>query len=117
MRWFCLVCSPLEPIVNGGYDCSVNETDEKNCSLVCDPGYAFSVEPLPFYECGPDTFYRWAFETDENPNLQLPECTGLTKLLWIDKETMQLSCTCTCIGKYTVTLLFMKSDCIIFQRS
>jgi len=51
-------------------------TDSVNCTLHCKPGNAFDHDPKDFYICGPETLHQWDFQTDDNPLMHLPACTG-----------------------------------------
>ena len=68
------VCSKLEPPEHGFVNCSGDESI--NCTVACDDGYEFSIEPLPYYYCGPDTANRWSHQTEDNPRARVPDCAG-----------------------------------------
>ncbi|KAL5012411.1 hypothetical protein ScPMuIL_010962 [Solemya velum] len=78
----CPVCSVLNPPKNGFIDCDNNtESDTLECTIHCDEGYEFDREPMPMYCCGPETFYTWDFQTEDNPHAQLPSCTEHTNAM------------------------------------
>lgn len=73
------VCGKLEPPEHGFVNCSDDESI--NCTVACDAGYEFSIEPLPYYYCGPDTASRWSHRTEDNPRARVPDCAGVLNAL------------------------------------
>ncbi|XP_053381797.1 sushi, von Willebrand factor type A, EGF and pentraxin domain-containing protein 1-like [Mercenaria mercenaria] len=72
----CPVCPQISAPMNGSLEC-VNDTESINCTVSCDDGFDFDIEPLPLYYCGPDTFQEWNYQTDENPERRLPKCVAI----------------------------------------
>ncbi|KAK2167893.1 hypothetical protein NP493_1251g00009 [Ridgeia piscesae] len=80
----CPVCGKLEPPEHGFVNCSGDESI--NCTVACDDGYEFSIEPLPDYYCGPDTAHRWSHQTEDNPRARVPDCAAAMRgLVWAIK--------------------------------
>lgn len=71
------MCSTISAPSNGSLEC-FNDTESINCTISCDDGFDFDIEPLPLYFCGPETFHEWNFQTDENPERRLPKCVGMS---------------------------------------
>jgi len=69
------VCSLLNAPGNGTSDCQ-NVSDTINCTITCDDGFDFDIQPLDYYICGPDTSYEWNIQSDDNPDGKLPRCSG-----------------------------------------
>lgn len=65
----------MPTIANGTVKCH-NDTLNVNCTVECNDGFDFDIEPLDEYVCGPDTFHIWNFETSVNPLRRLPKCVG-----------------------------------------
>ncbi|XP_060568381.1 sushi, von Willebrand factor type A, EGF and pentraxin domain-containing protein 1-like isoform X2 [Ruditapes philippinarum] len=72
----CPVCREIQPPGNGSIEC-VNDTDSINCTMSCDDGFDFDIEPLPLYYCGPQTSQEWNFQNDENPDRRIPSCVEI----------------------------------------
>ena len=70
-----VVCPEITAPENGTVSC-INDTDGLNCTLNCNVGFAFDIEPLDSYFCGQETFHIWNYETDINPLRRLPGCVG-----------------------------------------
>ncbi|WAQ94725.1 CRUM1-like protein [Mya arenaria] len=69
----CPDCPALVVPGNGTAECKqVNGTF--NCSIYCDEGFEFDMEPLHNYYCGPETAHVWNFDTFSNPLRKLPSC-------------------------------------------
>ncbi|CAG2227187.1 unnamed protein product [Mytilus edulis] len=74
----CRVCKQLVEQDNTVLSCHDNTgTDTINCTLNCQPGFAFDHDPKDYYFCGPDTLHEWDFQTNENPLARLPSCTEI----------------------------------------
>ena len=76
MFFFFAECPSISPPDNGTIACS-NDSGSLNCTIMCNPGFDFDIEPLDYYFCGPETFHEWNFHTVINPFHRLPECTGI----------------------------------------
>lgn len=70
-------CSKLRRTKGASITC--DETSElKHCVISCRPGLYFSYPPLPYYECGVATGYKWNHQNDDNnPTGRLPSCSGM----------------------------------------
>ncbi|KAL3870955.1 hypothetical protein ACJMK2_038980 [Sinanodonta woodiana] len=92
----CPVCPEISPPANGSISCN-NDTRNINCTVQCEEGYQFDIEPLDFYLCGEDTAHEWNFQTEDNPNRRLPKCTaiqpaeevGFTLRYWYEELTCE----------------------------
>lgn len=73
----CPTCPNITAPDNGTISCD-SENDTIVCSISCNDGFDFDIEPLESYFCGPKTFHIWNFETDVNPLRKLPKCTKIT---------------------------------------
>ncbi|XP_048245093.1 uncharacterized protein LOC124148984 [Haliotis rufescens] len=61
-RLQCPACITFPKPPNSVFEC--NQTGStQSCKLRCNPGYSFTNEPLPSYNCGPGTDYTWDYET------------------------------------------------------
>ncbi|XP_033728072.1 uncharacterized protein LOC117317375 [Pecten maximus] len=81
----CPVCKKLTAPDNSILDCIWNTTEEAiNCTLSCNHGYNFDHAAKTVFQCGPDTFYLWDFQTDDNPYGRLPACTKIAEGSKID---------------------------------
>ncbi|KAH3713155.1 hypothetical protein DPMN_072941 [Dreissena polymorpha] len=70
----CPECSALRRPY--GVEISCNESVEiKSCTLTCRPGLYFAEPPLPVYECGISTGYKWNHQNTANPTAILPSCS------------------------------------------
>ncbi|XP_052801058.1 uncharacterized protein LOC128231848 isoform X3 [Mya arenaria] len=55
-----------------------NESQElQSCTIGCRPGLYFADPPLPVYECGLATGYKWNHENENNPTGRLQSCSEL----------------------------------------
>ncbi|KAL3870926.1 hypothetical protein ACJMK2_038954 [Sinanodonta woodiana] len=92
----CPVCPEIFPPANGSISC-YNDTRNINCTVQCEEGYQFDIEPLDFYLCGEYTAHEWNFQTKDNPNRRLPKCTaiqpadevGFTLRYWYEELTCE----------------------------
>ena len=57
-------------------NCNETESSEK-CTVSCRPDLYFASPPLPVYECGRATGYKWNHQTEDNPDARLPTCSGM----------------------------------------
>lgn len=83
---FCyiVVCKQLVEQENTVLFCHNNTaTDTINCTLNCQPGFAFDHDPKDYYFCGPETLHEWDFQTNENPLARLPSCTGMSYITFV----------------------------------
>ncbi|KAK3102731.1 hypothetical protein FSP39_013507, partial [Pinctada imbricata] len=74
----CPVCSILTAPTNSTLYCSSFSNGTMNCTLQCDDGYDFDHTPKPYYLCGPDTFFLWDYQTDDNVFGRLPYCNAIS---------------------------------------
>ncbi|KAL3870958.1 hypothetical protein ACJMK2_038983 [Sinanodonta woodiana] len=92
----CPVCPEISPPANGSIRC-YNDTRNINCTVQCEKGYQFDIEPMDFYLCGEDTAHEWNFQTEDNPSRRLPKCTaiqpaeevGFTLRYWYEELTCE----------------------------
>ncbi|XP_063419373.1 sushi, von Willebrand factor type A, EGF and pentraxin domain-containing protein 1-like [Mytilus trossulus] len=74
----CRVCKQLVEQENTVLSCHNNTAiDTINCTLNCQPGFAFDHDPKDYYFCGPETLHEWDFQTNDNPLARLPSCTEI----------------------------------------
>ncbi|XP_048241876.1 uncharacterized protein LOC124144002 [Haliotis rufescens] len=75
--------------------------DLTQCTIKCRDDLVFAEEPLPVYECGAKTEYKWSHWTEDHPEGRLPPCTpvksanGFTMTRKVDLPTLP----CTPDGK------------------
>lgn len=74
-NFFFAVCSNITVTEHVLLSCQ-NDSNNINCTISCEDGYAFDHSVKPFYVCGESTYYLWDFKTLDNPNGKLPQCTG-----------------------------------------
>uniref|UniRef100_K1RFG7 Sushi, von Willebrand factor type A, EGF and pentraxin domain-containing protein 1 n=1 Tax=Magallana gigas TaxID=29159 RepID=K1RFG7_MAGGI len=73
--WFEFqVCSLPEAPDNGTLNCTGSPHTGFNCTIACNSGFSFDRGVKPYYECGPTTLFLWDFNSDDNPNGDLPTC-------------------------------------------
>lgn len=72
-----LVCSVLEAPDNGTLNCTGSPDTGFNCTIACNSGFSFDRGVKPYYECGPTTLFLWDFNSDDNPNGDLPTCNRM----------------------------------------
>lgn len=70
----CPVCSVPEAPDNGTLNCTGSPHTGFNCTIACNSGFSFDRGVKPYYECGPTTLFLWDFNSDDNPNGDLPTC-------------------------------------------
>ena len=61
-----------------GLAITCNKTSElQRCSINCRDGLFFTTPPLPSYDCGVATGYKWNHQNEKNPTGRLPSCSGM----------------------------------------
>lgn len=71
------VCSVPEAPDNGTLNCTGSPHTGFNCTIACNSGFSFDRGVKPYYECGPTTLFLWDFNSDDNPNGDLPTCNRM----------------------------------------
>ncbi|XP_060568379.1 uncharacterized protein LOC132726983 [Ruditapes philippinarum] len=82
-----------------------NKTAElQRCSINCRAGLYFTNAPIPYYECGLATGYKWNHQNEKNPSGRLPSCTELEPPveMGVNFEGKYDSVPCTESNKKTV---------------
>ncbi|XP_053382454.1 uncharacterized protein LOC123540032 [Mercenaria mercenaria] len=82
-----------------------NETSElQQCSITCRAGLYFTNPPLPYYECGVATGYKWNHQNEKNPTGRLPSCSELEPPveIGVNFECKYDSIPCTANNKETI---------------
>ncbi|XP_052797953.1 sushi, von Willebrand factor type A, EGF and pentraxin domain-containing protein 1-like isoform X2 [Mya arenaria] len=112
----CPDCPALVVPGNGTAECKqVNGTF--NCSIYCDEGFEFDMEPLHNYYCGPETAHVWNFDTFSNPLRKLPSCkeTVVPKSLSVrySAKYKDLVCSSQHLALQTNTKILSKARTVV----
>lgn len=80
----CPVCIALETPMNGSITCQ-NQTNHEEvegnglhrCTMSCDAGFEFDIEPPSVLLCGKETGYKWNLQAYGNPDGRVPSCMAV----------------------------------------